>query len=86
MKKILILMALTLLLGAYPQECINPTGSITIVIPPLPLEWDATQIYSEGDQCRLRNEFGVAQFWTSIQDENIGHKPYISLEWWRFDY
>ena len=86
MKKILMLLALTFLLGAYPQECANPTGSITIVIPPIPQEWDATRIYSEGDKCRSRDEAQIMHFWTSLEDGNINHDPNVSSEWWRVSY
>jgi len=78
MKKLFVFMLLLVLfLGAcnWLTER-DTTGSVTIVITGLDELWWPNEIYMKGDIVRYD------MWYESLQDDNIGHKPDISPEWW----
>lgn len=57
-------------------------------------EWCDLITYSKGDTCYTEgwtcdenyNFYKVQTYWTSLQDNNLNHKPSVYENWWKQDY
>ena len=78
MKKLFVFLLLIILaLSACYWQSVPQTGSITIVITGLDELWWSDYVYMQGDIVYYN------AWYQSLQDNNIGHKPPISPEWWK---
>jgi len=75
-KRFVFLLLIILALGACYWQSVPQTGSVTIVITGLDELWWPNEMYMKGDIVRYD------MWYESLRDDNIGHKPDISPEWW----